>query len=411
MCCALKKLSLMLARLFGKAGYGDYSFALVSLNFLVIGAVAGGDMVATRFITTYKTDPPLLFECLRWLNRRSLFCSLFLLIVSVITIQGIRQWDDRTLWLTTQVICLAIPFQVFSLVRQGVLRGRERPVLSVLPEGLLRPFLTLGLIGLLVGGGLFSLPDFAPVHAAAVFVVVTLATLVTGQWLQGRELSGVQKQSPANNLEAVAEWRSMGWATLLITIAMTIHGQSDIWMLGIFVESDQVGPYAAAAKYSAFVVFGINAVNTALGPMIARTRNDREQLQKLATKAAGLSFFFGLMVSMVFLLFPSPMLNFYGTGFEEASLPLRILVAGNLFNVFCGSVGALLSMSGNHQTFMKILLVSMLLNIGLNLVLVPLFQTTGAAIATTISVIFWNGIALVVVRRKLGIRPGLGGWV
>ena len=45
---------LLIARYLGKAGYGDYAFAVATLNFLVIAALAGGDSVATRFVSLYR---------------------------------------------------------------------------------------------------------------------------------------------------------------------------------------------------------------------------------------------------------------------------------------------------------------------------------------------------------------------
>ena len=45
-----------------------------------------------------------------------------------------------------------------------------------------------------------------------------------------------------------------------------------------------------------------------------------------------------------------------------------------------------------------------MLNIILNLVLVPRFGIVGAALATTISMVVWNVLLVIAVRKKLGVN-------
>lgn len=403
---------LLIARFLGKAGYGDYSFAVATFNFLVIFAVAGSDSAATRFIAQYQNSVLDLQRCLTWIQRRAWVFSGVILLGSLLVVEAIRQFDERSIWITTQIICIAIPFQVFSILRQGVLRGRQRPVLSVLPEGLIRPISTLIFVTtVLISGNLFW-GKFSTVHAAWIFVMVSLVALASGHWLLRRELTEIPlSATPTETNDGVVEWRSMAWASMFSTMAISIHSQCDVWMLGLVTENTLVGPYAAAAKYAVFVLFGINALNTAMGPMLSQAVGDKSRLQALARRSVLLSFVLGFIVAIPLLCFPGFMLNLFGKSFDTASLPLRILVGANLFNVICGSVGLMLSMTGHHSTFMKILLSSMVLNIVLNATLIPLYQTIGAAVATAISVVFWNMSALIAVRQKIGIRPALGGLV
>lgn len=406
----------LIARLLGKAGYGDFSFALVTFNFLVVGAVAGGDAAATRFVALFRQSKSQLQDFFGWMNRRALILSSLYLLITLGCIQIVREFiDERNIWIVTQVLCLAIPLQVFSYLRQGVLRGFSRPVLSQIPEELVRPTLTIILV-LLLG---FAWPsDWATIgaiHVAAILVFVTLVVLIVGQVLMYRVAR--QKKSDISEGELASDtdcgpsqWRSMAWASTLTAIAMTILSQCDVWMLGVMMESEDVGPYAAAARYAAFTIFGINAVNTALGPLVSRSVGQKIELQQLASRAATISALIGGGIALVLLVFPHLLLNIFGQGFDEAALSLRILVVANLLNVLCGSVGMLLNMTGHHNDFMKVLLLSLVTNIVLNAILIPIYQTTGAALATGISTALWNFLAWRLVRIRIGIRPTLGGW-
>lgn len=429
---------LLLARILGTAGYGDYSFAITTFNFLVIAAVAGSDLVATRFIAAYRSSADLTLKFLRWVIRRAIVISFSITVAASLAILLIKQVDQRAIWMLSQFVILALPFQVLSLIRQGILRGRKRPVLSVIPEEVIRPIATLIFISVIVSAGDYFWGPFAAKHAVVIFQAATLASFLIGLVMVKRELAVGSEEVGSEEVgsEAIAEdvdrepaaetesftaetsiaddqkeWRSTALALMFSTVALTIHAQCDIWMLGVLTVSSLVGPYVAAAKYSAFVIFGINAINTALGPMVSACSQDRASLQKLASRAASLSLILSGGIAIVLFMTPGLWLNLFGQGFDAASVELRILVAGNLFNVACGSVGMLLSMTGHHQGFMKILTTSMLLNVLLNALLIPLYGTIGAAIATTVSVIFWNVAALVLVRRRLKIKPTIGGLI
>ena len=411
---------LLIANLLGKVGYGEYAFALTTLNFLIIAAVAGSDTAATRFIADYHSDSKLLDQHRQWLNHRTLRISVCTAIAALILLQLVRWLNPREIWLITQLIAIAIPLQAFSIVRQGILRGLRRPVLSLIPEGIFRPLFTIKFMivaYLLVG--VYEL-DFSPVHAVGVYIFVSIFVFLAGQiFLRGALPS---KNTAANPLHAeasvndassswhsISSWHSMAFASMFSAAAMTVHAQSDVWMLGVLTDADMVGPYSSAAKYAAFVVFGINAINTSLAPMISQAKGDKQALQHLASKGAKISFWIGLPISAVFFFAPTFVLSFFGEGFSEAAFCLQVLAAANLFNVCCGSVGILLSMTGNHSTFMKLVITSVILNVLLNGTFIPIWGSTGAAFATATSIIYWNVAALIVVRKKLGIRPAIFG--
>ena len=54
-----------------------------------------------------------------------------------------------------------------------------------------------------------------------------------------------------------------------------------------------------------------------------------------------------------------------------------------------------------------IISTSAVINIVLNLALIPLLGLTGAAISTALTMIMWNVTMFIYVRNKLGINPTL----
>ena len=62
-------------------------------------------------------------------------------------------------------------------------------------------------------------------------------------------------------------------------------------------------------------------------------------------------------------------------------------------------------MTDHHLAAMKIQGATVVLNITMNMILIPICGMKGAAIATAISMITWNVISLIYVKTKLKINP------
>jgi O-antigen/teichoic acid export membrane protein len=59
-------------------------------------------------------------------------------------------------------------------------------------------------------------------------------------------------------------------------------------------------------------------------------------------------------------------------------------------------------MTGNEKAFRNILTVGLIINVVLNLILIPRIGIIGAAIASAISLIVWNILSLIYIKRTFG---------
>ena len=96
-------------------------------------------------------------------------------------------------------------------------------------------------------------------------------------------------------------------------------------------------------------------------------------------------------------------MSFLGSEFINAKYVLLILLIGKLVDSISGSVGVILQMTGHQKVFQNIVFIALILNILLNLLLIPIYGIEGAAISSTCSIIFWNISSVMYVRRKFGI--------
>jgi len=105
----------------------------------------------------------------------------------------------------------------------------------------------------------------------------------------------------------------------------------------------------------------------------------------------------------VALVFAEPIVTLlFGYAYAEASTPLRILALGSFFYGFFSVNSGVMQGLGRAALPMKILGAAALLDLLLNLLLIPLLATTGAAIATALSLSFAGVASTLAVRRLVG---------
>lgn len=114
-----------------------------------------------------------------------------------------------------------------------------------------------------------------------------------------------------------------------------------------------------------------------------------------------------LPIGLVLVYFGKPLIRLaFGEEFTIVSfVPLVLLVGGQLVNVFFGSVGQLLSMSGHEKDTLTGQIVALVVNVIACATLIPFYGVVGAALGVSISIIFWNIILGVLVFKKLKIWP------
>ncbi|MBT5147106.1 MAG: hypothetical protein HOM41_00955 [Flavobacteriales bacterium] len=107
-------------------------------------------------------------------------------------------------------------------------------------------------------------------------------------------------------------------------------------------------------------------------------------------------------IFIAILIFPSFVLDFFGEEFTDGVAPLIILAIGQIINAICGPVMYLLNMTGKEKQARNIIIVASIINVALNLYFIPLYGLMGAAIATGVSTVVWNIMAVFQIKKEYG---------
>jgi len=393
----------MLARLLGVSQYGIYVYAITWINILAILCLLGFPASLVRFIAEYnaKQQWGLLRGILRQSTQTVLGFSILVSTVGVIIIFFLNDQLSSELAISFYIGFALLPVFALSTLREASLRAIKCVVQSELLLQVIRPVL-LGLIVL----GLFSTlrASLTVTYVMTANIVAVVGVFITGTILLRKSLPESALQ--AKPAYAQSQWLKVSLPLLLIAGMHIILKRTDIVMLGILRGSQDAGIYSAASQISNLVVFALMAINAILAPMISELYHtgQKQQLQRIITLAAKAIFVFTLTVSVLLAVFGKLVLSLFGLKFIVAFVPLLILLSGQVINSLAGSVGLIMTMTGHQNQVGAIIAVSTAVNIVLNVLLIPLFGLTGAAISTAFTMILWNVAMLVYVQRRLGIN-------
>jgi O-antigen/teichoic acid export membrane protein len=151
-------------------------------------------------------------------------------------------------------------------------------------------------------------------------------------------------------------------------------------------------------------------VHYAVGSAVANrfaalgARGDKESLRAFVRDAVHWTFWPSLAAAVVLLILGMPLLWLFGPQFVSGYPVMLILVVGFLFRSSMGPAEFLLNMLGQQKLCASVLVATAVLNIVLNLAMVPAFGLIGAAIATSVSLVAGALMGCLAVSRTLGIE-------
>lgn len=176
-------------------------------------------------------------------------------------------------------------------------------------------------------------------------------------------------------------------------------------MLGMWSTERDVGLFNIANKTALLVSFILSCVNTVIAPKFASIYHEGnfKELQDLVSRATALMVVIAAPIAIIMIIFPQYIMSLFGNQFIEGANILIILAIGQFVYVVTGAVGYLLTMSGHERMMKNIMILCSLLIVSMNYLLIPRFGAQGAAIATSITLIFQNVAIAFVIWKIMGI--------
>ncbi len=411
--------SLLMVKLAGASGYGEYAYIVAWAQILLIPAALGFEGLISRELAVYAAHRhwDQAKGLLSFSNGLVLLTSILLTAIAIVGFWLLGLADDSQSLLAFAIGLASLPFLALSRLRAAALQALKGIVASQLPEAIVRP----GILFICLGG-LFGLNAWgwgAPLgvsalSASAVMAINWVATAIAfyvGSRLLTRSLNPkLQSAEPpsAEYLETSPgrrAWIKAAMPMLLIGSMYVINGQTDAIMLGSLEDTATVGIYTVANRGAGLISFVQIAFATSLAPVFATlfAQGDIAALRRTIKRSCQATFFLSLAVAVMLVLCSRWFLLIFGAEFLAGQTALFILMGGQLVNAFTGATAQLLIMTGYDRDTAVGVSISAGVNVVLNAVLIPLYGLNGAAIATAISTVLWNVILVGFTYRRFQV--------
>ncbi|KAF5411571.1 MAG: hypothetical protein C5S47_03530 [Candidatus Methanogasteraceae archaeon] len=368
----LLALSVVIARTLGDVAFGKYSFVVALTAIFAIFSDLGYNTLMVRDVAR---DPAQAGRYLKNILGIRLMLSLiiFTVIVIIINVTGYHA-DMKNLIYVFAIYTLILSISdVFKMVFRASERMQYESAITII-SNIVR--VVLGVLVLLRGYGLMGI--------ALVFLFYSLLDLLLSFLVcKTRFVRPGVALDPGFWKGTVTVALPMG----LITILSLVYARTDTIMLAIMDGVAVVGWYNAAYN----LVLGFTPIPhlfmNAILPLMSRLYvSSKDSLVMGYEKAFTYLLISGLPIAMGMSLLADEIILFlYGEQFANSVIALEILAWDVLLIFICLPLGFML-VAINRQNRMAVIVGGCaLLNIILNLILIPGFSYIGAAIATLIT--------------------------
>lgn len=399
--------SIVLARVLGASEYGAFAFASTLLTALAIPGAMGTERLTVRSIARYLAQghKALAYGSYRWGNRSVAISSLLCAAVGLAALLAISGGlPDDSMGRAALLALALVPLFSLTKQRQATLRGLHRVASGLFPELVLRPALHV----LMIGGLWWAMAQaLDAVSAIALLGAAALASYIVGNAILRphlrREFAGVEPQYDAR------AWLRAAFPFALLAGIYVLHQKVDVLLLAWLATPADVGVFHVVSRCTDAMLLFYNALQAGLAPSAARlyALDDKRQLQSLVHRSNAVVCGLTAAAALVLIAGGPWILRLFGPEFAAGYWALVILAVGQLVHVGLGPAGMLLNMAGQERVTLAALALSVALNTGLNLILVPRMGVTGAALATGAALVALALGLAVAAKRRTGISSTL----
>jgi O-antigen/teichoic acid export membrane protein len=362
-------LMIVAGRVLGEVEFGKFAFALLLGGIFETTMDFGLHQVTIRAVARDKERAAALLQHTLAIKLVWAFGTLAALVIAATLLR-----PEPDVRMACYLIGGSLVFRSYMLTIRGVLQGLEHfgwdSLVVIADRGLL---LALGVIALMGGGGLRGL--------AIAFVVARGIALAIAVLITQTRLGGVGFRYDRD------VWRELHRTALplgFFLVVLNLYSYVDGVMLGVLRTDAETGLYAAAYKIYEGFTYAPMAISAVLTPRLSalflteRIRHRVLSLQGLLA-SAGLAVIVGgagyaLATPILVLLF--------GAAYASATPAFRILCAG-LPVVFVIWILHAIAISVDRERLLaRTAVVGLVVNVGLNLFVIPRYGGSGAAMAT-----------------------------
>ncbi|MFJ5747620.1 flippase [Peribacillus frigoritolerans] len=364
----------IIARYFGPEQYGQFNYALAFVSLFTAVSTLGLETLTVKSIIDKKVNEGVIL-CTSLVLR--VFGGIVLTIIAVVLIR-ILEPSDSNMHLLILVMSFTMIVKSFDVIEYWIHANQKAKVYSLIRMPVYVIIATLKILLVVNKGTLFLYSLIYTLDA----IIISGALMIA--YFKVRE----EKSYWTFSFNYAKSILSQSWYLILSGLMVTLYMRIDQVMLGAMMQTkSEVGIYSAAVAIAEMWYFVPLAIITSFKPVIMNNKNINEEkyinsVQLLYTIITWISIGFGVAILFMSKLIVTIL---YGVDYLEAASILSISVWAGTFALLGSARAVWLITEGLQKYTLIFMMVGAIVNVVLNIFLIPNFGGIGAAMATLAS--------------------------
>ena len=385
-------ITVIVGRNLGAAVLGDYGLALTIVAVLGIVTKFGTDKNIVRTISGFEPSedndrlPQFLVS-----YYVSAVCLCALITLVLYSGAGILSFliaaSDRNKELF-QLASLALLSNTLIATSSGILQARKHYFLSILFQLTTHQLILLAILAFSISK-IDSATSLLLCYIVANYVTL-IACLLTIKKINSPV--GISRQALRSYLSNGFKFHLDSRYLFSATAGGYLLGFIDILVISYFYDSATLGVYIVVTRIGNTVGSVLSTLNTYIAPNIASL--DREfnipKIRNLVFLCSILAGFTAIIFVVTLWVFGVEILGIFGDEFKSGYTALLFVGLAQLINAVFGPCGQVMQMTNMQPLIVRIMLVTVISNLILNIIFVPIYGLAGAAFTTMLTNLLAN---------------------
>ena len=375
----------LMARYLGTEDFGLINYSLAYILIFTTASKLGIDSIIVNEIVKNREDTGKVIGTTIYLRFFSAFISIFLIFLIVKYLNP----DHRMIQVITLIQSISLLFIAFDSIGYWFQSNLQSKYI-VIARSVAFTIISVWRLALIFLGK--SLVYFA-VATVIEAIAITIFMVVFYMKFKGPRLHF--------SFQSAKQLLSKSTYFFIAGLLIMIYTQIDKIMLGQMTNVTTVGIYTAAMTIASLWIFIPSALIESSRPIIMTAKNQSEAVYTEKYKQLYCSIIWiSIGASIIITLLAKPIiLVIYGKQFVESINVLVILIWSRIFSLI-GSTRAIWLTIESLGKFQVIFVgIGALLNVGLNVILIPHYGAIGAAIATLIAEVISTFFAVLIFKK------------
>ncbi|HTY43798.1 MAG TPA: flippase [Patescibacteria group bacterium] len=400
---------LIVARDFGPEIYGVFSLTAMILTWFVSLFSFGFFDGILRFIPLYRGKNET--EKIKYLFRfsfkvlflSSIFSAVLLFLLS--NFISVTLFHNSELILFLKILSVALPFFIFGYFFLAIIQAYEKIKTHSFISDILFNFINLLFLIILISVGMKTNSVFFSYFFGLVGIFLTsfiycrikIPDIFTKFTLETK----IKK-------EIIKKLFIYTGPLIFLGLFQGIIANIDSYTIGYFKDAFSVGIYNSAFFIAGFMSLVPMLFTRLFFPLVTRefSKKNFELIKELSKQVQKWIFIVNLPIFLLLFIFPGAFINvLFGAQYITADSSLRLLAVAFFFSSLTVIFSNLLSMIGKSKIIFLNYLAMSVINLILDIILVPRYGILGAAFASMTSYIIFTLVFFLQVRHYLSIIP------